>query len=135
MPGQAGSGFRRVGNHRNSGIGRSPAVCLDHSKGPETDLSAGTASPLGELVRCAWRTLQEYCTAGLGTKVMGGAVFSIQTYGDQLNFHPHLHSLVSDVVWDGDNNTFSIGWPDSSVLTKLFQHQVLEMLIRFTLLG
>jgi len=84
---------------------------------------------LGELVRCAWKTLQEYFSVGLKTKSMGGAVFAIHTFGDKINFHPHLHSLVSDVVWDGDN-TFSIGRLDSSALTKLFQHQVLDMLVR-----
>ena len=84
---------------------------------------------LGELARCAWRSLRQYFQAVLGAQSVPGAILAIQTYGDQLNFHPHLHSLVSDVAWDREGSVFSIGWPDPQVLTQLFQHHVLEMLI------
>ena len=85
---------------------------------------------LGELVRCAWKTLQDYIQSQFETETACGAVFAIQTWGDQLNFHPHNHSLVSDVAWDRAGNALAIEWSDSSVLTRLFQHHVLEMLIR-----
>ena len=49
---------------------------------------------LGELSRCAWRSLHLYLQHALGSDTVPAAVLAIQTYGDQLNFHPHLHSLV-----------------------------------------
>jgi hypothetical protein len=84
---------------------------------------------LGELSRCAWKTLREYAQACLSSGSAPGAIVAIQTYGDQLNFHPHLHSLVSDKGWDRSGGSASLGWPDTCVLTQLFQHHVLQMLI------
>jgi hypothetical protein len=84
---------------------------------------------LGELVRCAWKSLREYTKAQLGTDATCGAIFAIQSWGDKIQWHPHLHSLVSDVAWDRDSNALAIGPPDSAGLTKLFQHHVLEMLV------
>ena len=83
---------------------------------------------LGELARCAWKTLQEYCTACLGRKACVGAIVAIQTYGDQLNWHPHLHSIVSDVAWDSGDHPPPLGSPDPKILTGLFRHHVLKML-------
>lgn len=74
---------------------------------------------LGELSRCAWKTLREYTQARLSPESVPGAILAIQTYGDRLNFHPHLHSVVSDIAWDRSGAPASIGWPDSSVLTQL----------------
>lgn len=53
---------------------------------------------------------------------------AIQSYGDQLHWNPHLHSVVSEVAWDRQGATVSTGWPDSEVLTRLFQQNVLDML-------
>ncbi|MEJ2080066.1 MAG: transposase, partial [Acidobacteriota bacterium] len=56
---------------------------------------------LGEPARCAWKTLEVYTRGqSLDRAAAGGAIVAIQTYGDPLNFHPHLHSLVSNGVWD-----------------------------------
>lgn len=84
---------------------------------------------LGELSRCAWRSLREYYEADLGTGTVPGAVFALQSYGDQLNFHPHLHSLVSDLGWSPDGVASRISRIDSPLLTRLFQHHVLEMMV------
>ncbi len=43
---------------------------------------------LGELARCAWKTLREYAQAKISSEAVPGAIVAIQTYGDQLNFHP-----------------------------------------------
>jgi len=40
----------------------------------------------------------------------------------------HLHSVVSEVAWDGEGSLCPIGWPDPQVLTQLFEYHVLEML-------
>jgi hypothetical protein len=54
---------------------------------------------------------------------------AIQSYGDTLNFHPHLHSLVPDGAWDRSGTVSRISYPDSQILTRLFAHHVREMLI------
>jgi hypothetical protein len=86
---------------------------------------------LGELARCAWRTLQDYTEAqSLDPAAAAGTILAIQSYGDQLNFHPHLHSLASDGVWDRQGQFHPFDRLDSEALTRLFQHHVLEMLTR-----
>jgi len=85
---------------------------------------------LGELARCAWKTLQEYTEAHSPDPAAApGAILAIQTYGDQLNWHPHLHSLVSNGYWDRQEQFHPFGPLDYEVLTRLFQHQVLNLLI------
>ena len=84
---------------------------------------------LGDLARCAWKTLRQYFQAALGKESVPGAIVAIQSYGDTLNFHPHLHSLVPDGAWDRSGTVSRISYPDSQILTRLFAHHVREMLI------
>jgi hypothetical protein len=51
---------------------------------------------LGELCRCAVRALIFYFQAAAGTSLEPGVVAVIQTFGDRINFHPHLHFLVTE---------------------------------------
>ncbi len=51
---------------------------------------------LGTLSRCAWISLRQYAQALLGEGFVPGAVVAIQTYGDELNPHEHIHMLASD---------------------------------------
>ena len=84
---------------------------------------------LGELARCAWQTLREYGKATVGQDSVPGAILAIQSYGDRLNWNPHIHALVSDLLWNCDGISSRTGWPDSGVLTLPFQHHVLEMMV------
>ena len=67
--------------------------------------------------------------AALGDGFVPGAVVAIQTYGDALNPHEHIHMLASDQAWTPDGGSGSTGEVDSEVLTRLFQHQVLEAMV------
>ncbi len=52
---------------------------------------------LGRLSQCAYQSLKEFFRKTLNReKGVPGAVISIQTFGDLVNFHPHLHCLVTD---------------------------------------
>ena len=84
---------------------------------------------LGRLSRCAWISLRQYAQAALGEGFVPGAVVAIQTYGDALNPHEHIHMLASDSAWRPDGGCGSLGEVDSEVLTRLFQHQVLEAMV------
>ena len=84
---------------------------------------------LGRLSRCAWSSLRPYAEATLGEGFAPAAVVAIQTYGDTLDPHEHLHMLASDTAWRADGDSDSMGELDSEVLTRLFQHQVLEMVV------
>ncbi|NBB95964.1 MAG: IS91 family transposase [Planctomycetes bacterium] len=52
---------------------------------------------LRELPRLAWQTIQTVYRALLGDEAtIPGGVFAIQTFGQLLHFHPHIHALVTD---------------------------------------
>ncbi len=61
---------------------------------------------------------------------MPAAIFAIQTYGDQLNWHPHLHSLLADGAWSKKDDVFQpIALLDADILSSAFRQQVLAMMV------
>ena len=51
---------------------------------------------LGDLCRVAYRTLRDFLRAALGAPdEVPGVVAPIQTFGSRVNWHPHLHFVVS----------------------------------------
>jgi len=52
---------------------------------------------LGKLSQCAYESLKEFFQTTLNRKeAMPEVVISVQTFGDLVNFHPHLHCLVTN---------------------------------------
>ncbi len=56
-------------------------------------------------------------------------VIAIQTAGDQVGWHPHLHALVPDAVCARDRRRLSISYLDPDTMTRIFQAKVLRMLL------
>ena len=85
---------------------------------------------LSELSRCGWEALKAFYTTGVrDPKAVPGAVVAIQTFGDFLGFHPHLHILVSDGCFY-ENGMFSVSPAvDIKALEQIFRHKVLKMLL------
>ena len=46
---------------------------------------------LGDLCRCTLRALTRYFEVVTGSTLAPGVIAAIQTFGDRINFHPHLH--------------------------------------------
>jgi ribosomal protein S27E len=51
---------------------------------------------LGDLCQAAVQALLKYLQATTGTELRPGIVASIQTFGEKINLHPHLHCLVTE---------------------------------------
>jgi len=52
---------------------------------------------LGKLSQCAVDALKTlFRAASKDAAAVPGIIIAIQTYGDLVNFHPHLHALVTD---------------------------------------
>jgi hypothetical protein len=52
---------------------------------------------LAGLSRCAWRALSAYLqSAVVYPDAKPGAIIAVQTFGDFLNFNPHLHIIATD---------------------------------------
>ena len=61
---------------------------------------------LGKLSQCAHDALKTvYRRAMPDSRAVPGVIISIQTFGDLVTFHPHLHALVTDGVF-GPNGWF-----------------------------
>ena len=50
------------------------------------------------LFRAAWGALSQ--VLGIDERELA-AIFTVQTAGEELNFHPHLHGIVPDGYWNG----------------------------------
>ena len=85
---------------------------------------------LGELPACAWRALRFYLAAWFGDEeVVPGAVGFVQTAGELLGWHPHLHLLLTDGGWLPDGTFRHLLAFDSVHVEKLFRAEVLRLLV------
>jgi hypothetical protein len=51
---------------------------------------------LGDLCRCALRSLSRYFEVVAGSALTPGVIAAIQTFGDRINLHMHLHFLMTE---------------------------------------
>jgi hypothetical protein len=84
---------------------------------------------LGDLAGCAWRALRLWVLAYYENQaVVPGAVGFIQTAGELLNFHPHVHLLITDGVFDRDGAFERLTYFDTDLVERLFRAEVLRLL-------
>jgi hypothetical protein len=67
--------------------------------------------------------------------VMPGVIASIQTLGNRINFHPHLHFLVTEGEVNKTGIFYKIPRIDDSRLAELFAREVLDFLVHEQLLS
>ena len=53
-------------------------------------------------------------------------VIAIQTFGDYLNFHPHLHILITDGAFVGSHTFHALHWGDWEQVAELLRARVLN---------
>ena len=63
-----------------------------------------------------------------------GMVAVVQTFGDQLNLHPHVHTLVTRGGWTASGEWVPVPYVDPSSAEQLFRHKVIRLLQRAGLL-
>ncbi|MDH4270831.1 MAG: transposase [Candidatus Aminicenantes bacterium] len=90
---------------------------------------------LGELCRCALRSLTRYFEVFAGSELMPGVIAAIQTFGNRMNPHPHLHFLVTEGGVDKAGLFHKVPRLDDSRLAGLFAREVLVDLVRKQLLS
>ncbi len=60
---------------------------------------------------------------------MPGVVGVIQTFGNRLNFHPHLHMLVTEGGTSGDGDFYPVPIFNDAAIARIFAHEVLAFLV------
>jgi hypothetical protein len=85
---------------------------------------------LSLLPRCAYRAARLLYQAHFARHdALPGMVASIQTFGSALNFHPHVHALVTDGLLQRGGAFLPLTGPDLAVLEELFRRLVLAALV------
>jgi hypothetical protein len=90
---------------------------------------------LGDLCRSALRSLSRYFEVVTGCALRPGVIAAIQTFGDRINLHMHLHFLVTEGGTDEAGVFHKIPRIDDSRLAEIFAREVLAMLVRKELLS
>jgi len=90
---------------------------------------------LGELCRAALRALTRYFGVVTGSALRPGVIAAVQTFGDRINFYPHLHFLVTEGGMDKAGLFHKIPRMDDSRLEEIFAWEVLHFLVRKELLS
>ena len=85
---------------------------------------------LGLLCKSVWQALREmFQEVASDPAALPGVVISVQSYGDRLNLHPHVHALASRGVWSAGGNFEAIPALDAPQLMLLFRHHLLKNLL------
>ena len=82
---------------------------------------------LGDLCRAAWDTMREML-AGAAEEIRPGMVAVVQTFGERVNFHPHVHAIASRGGWRKDGTWVPVAHADPGAAEKVFRHHVLSFL-------
>ncbi len=90
---------------------------------------------LGDLCRCALRALHRYFEIMAGSALRPGVIAAIQTFGDRINLHMHLHFLVTEGGTDEAGVFHKIPRIDDSRLAEIFAREVLTFLVGRELLS
>jgi ribosomal protein S27E len=92
-------------------------------------------SLLSSLSLAAVQALMKYLKTVSGYALMPGMVAVIQTFGDRINFHPHIHILVTEGGRAPDGVFHRIFPFHDGIICDLFTHEVFSLLVRKKLIG
>jgi len=70
-----------------------------------------------------------------GLELLPGVVAVIQTFGDRINFHPHIHCLVTEGGTAPDGAFHRVPRFHDEVIQEIFTHEVFSLLLRKKLIG
>ena len=85
---------------------------------------------LGELARAAWDSVVEVYRDVLRREdVLPGMIGGIQTFGELVHFHPHIHAITTDGAFTPDGTFFCLPKIDTDRLLATWQTKVFELLM------
>ena len=87
-------------------------------------------SLLGGLARAAWLAVAEVYRQVLGRPdVIPGMVAGIQTFGQLIHYHPHIHAIVTDGAFTSDGTFLCLPKLAKPLLLAAWQTKVFELLL------
>jgi ribosomal protein S27E len=73
--------------------------------------------------------LLKYFQAATGAELRPGVVASIQTFGQKINLHPHIHCLVTEGGEPGEGTFHRVAELQDSLLAEFFKREVFALLL------
>ena len=83
----------------------------------------------------AVRSLVKFLHTATGFELMPGVVAVIQTFGDRINFHPHIHVLITEGGTTPDGAFHRVCRFHDKVIQEIFTREVFSLLLRKKLIG
>jgi hypothetical protein len=90
---------------------------------------------LNSLCLCAVRTLLRFFYTATALELMPGVVAVIQTFGERINFHPHIHVLITEGGTSPDGTFHRVSRFHDTLIQEIFTHEVFSLLVRKKLIG
>jgi len=90
---------------------------------------------LGDLCQAAVQALLKYLQATTGTELRPGVVASIQTFGQKINLHVHLHFLVTEGGEHPEGMFHHLAEFQDGLLAEFFSREVFALLLREELIS
>ena len=90
---------------------------------------------LNDLCLSAVSTLVKFLHTATGLELMPGVVVVIQTFGDRINFHPHIHVLITEGGTAQDGAFHRVCRFHDEIIQEIFTHEVFSLLLRKKLIG
>jgi hypothetical protein len=90
---------------------------------------------LNSLCLSAVRSLVKFLHTATGLELMPGVVAVIQTFGDRINFHPHIHCLLTEGSTAPDGVFHRVSRFHDDVIREIFTREVFSLLLRKKLIG
>ena len=85
---------------------------------------------LGELCRAAWQVVRAvYQASSAHPEAVPGMIGAIQTFGDLIHWHPHLHALVSEGVFLPEGTFVSLPKLATEAFLRLWEQEVFQLLL------
>jgi len=85
---------------------------------------------LGELARAAWLAVTEtYRHVLRRDDVVPGMIGGIQTFGELVHFHPHIHAICTDGAFAPDGTFICLPKIETDLLLTAWQNKVFELLM------
>jgi hypothetical protein len=84
---------------------------------------------LGDLCQAAVQALLKYLQEATGTELVPGIVASIQTFGQKINLHVHLHLLVTEGGEDSDGIFHHLAEFQDGLIAEFFSREVFAVLL------
>jgi hypothetical protein len=90
---------------------------------------------LDSLCLSAVRSLTKFLHTATGFELIPGVVAVIQTFGSRINFHPHIHVLITEGGTAPDGSFHRVPRFHDEVIQEIFTHEVFSLLLRKKLIG